>query len=295
MFDAGFFGIGPRDAAIMDPQHRHFLECAWEALETAGHVPERFAGAIGVFAGCGMNTYMLNNLLTNPTLVDQVGMFLLRHTANDKDFLTTTVSYKLDLRGPSVNVQTACSTSLVAVHLAVQSLLVVRVRPGARRRRRRSRCPTASATCTTRARSSSPDGYCRAFDERSAGTVLTSGAGVVALRRLADALDDGDPILAVDQGHGDQQRRPAQGRLPRAERRRPRRRGQGGARRRRAVGPRHPAARGPRHRHRRRRPDRGRRADRGVPGVDRRHAASAGSCRRSRTSATSTPPPAWPA
>ena len=107
----------------MDPQHRHFIECCWEALETSGHVPERFAGAIGLFAGCGMNTYMLNNLLTNPSLVEQVGMFLLRHTANDKDFLTTTVSYRLDLRGPSVNVQTACSTSLVAVHLATQSLL----------------------------------------------------------------------------------------------------------------------------------------------------------------------------
>ena len=118
-----FFGIGPRDAAIMDPQHRHFLECAWEALESAGHVPERFDGAIGVFGGCGMNTYLLNNLLTNPRLVEQVGWFLLRHTANDKDFLTTAVSYRLDLRGPSVNVQTACSTSLVAVHLAVQSLL----------------------------------------------------------------------------------------------------------------------------------------------------------------------------
>ena len=243
----------------------------WEALETSGHVPERFAGAIGVFAGCGMNTYMLNNLLTNPTLVEQVGMFLLRHTANDKDFLTTTVSYKLDLRGPSVNVQTACSTSLVAVHLAVQSLLAFecdlalaggvddRGAPPRRLPVPRGRDPRRPTAC------------CRAFDARSAGTVLTSGAGVVALRRLADALDDGDPILAVDQGHGDQQRRPAQGRLPRAERRRPRRRRQGGARRRRAVGPRHPAARGPRHRHRGRRPDRGRRADRGVPGVDRRH------------------------
>ena len=122
-FDAEFFGIGKRDAAIMDPQHRHFMECCWEALETAGHVPERFDGSIGVFAGCGFNTYMLSNLLTNQVLVDQVGMFLLRHTANDKDFLSTTVSYRLDLRGPSINVQTACSTSLVAVHLAVQSLL----------------------------------------------------------------------------------------------------------------------------------------------------------------------------
>ena len=198
-------------------------------------------------------------------------MFLLRHTANDKDFLTTTVSYKLDLRGPSVNVQTACSTSLVAVHLAVQSLLAFecdlalaggvddRGAPPRRLRLPRGRDPLARRRTAGRSTSD------------SAGTVLTSGVGVVALRRLADALDDGDPILAVDQGHGDQQRRPAQGRLPRAERRRPRRRRQGGARRRRAVGARHPAARGARHRHRRRRPDRGRRADRGVPGVDRRH------------------------
>jgi acyl transferase domain-containing protein/thioesterase domain-containing protein/acyl carrier protein len=199
MFDPGFFGIGQRDAAIMDPQHRHFIECCWEALETSGHVPERFAGAIGVFAGCGMNSYMLNNLLTNPALVEQVGMFLLRHTANDKDFLSTTVSYKLDLRGPSVNVQTACSTSLVAVHLAVQSLLALE-------------CDLALAGGVTievphrvgyvyhEGEVLSPDGYCRAFDEKSAGTVLTSGAGAVALRRLADALEDGDPVLAVVKG-----------------------------------------------------------------------------------------------
>src|SRR5262245_19474535 len=199
MFDAGFFGIGPRDAAIMDPQHRHFIECVFEALETCGHLPERFPGSIGVFAGCGMNTYMLNNLLTNPTLVDQVGMFLLRHTANDKDFLTTTVSYKLDLRGPSVNVQTACSTSLVAVHLAVQSLLAVE-------------CDLALAGGVTievphrrgylyqEGEILAPDGVCRAFDARSGGTVLTSGVGVVALRRLEDALADGDPVLAVVRG-----------------------------------------------------------------------------------------------
>lgn len=199
MFDAGFFGVGQRDAALMDPQHRHFIECCWDALETAGHVPERFAGAIGVFAGCGMNTYLLNNLLTNPALVEQVGMFLLRHTANDKDFLTTTVSYKLDLRGPSVNVQTACSTSLVAIHLAVQSLLSFE-------------CDMALAGGVTievphgvgyayrEGEILSPDGRCRAFDERSSGTVLTSGVGVVALRRLADAVADGDEILAVVKG-----------------------------------------------------------------------------------------------
>src|SRR5690606_3916882 len=92
-FDAALFGLSPRDAAIMDPQHRHFLECSWEALENAGHVPQRFDGAIGVFAGSGHNAYMPYHLLTNPKLVRDVGLFLLRHTSNDKDFLTTRVSY----------------------------------------------------------------------------------------------------------------------------------------------------------------------------------------------------------
>ncbi len=122
-FDAGFFGFGPREAAILDPQHRHFLESVWEALEDAGHPPERFDGSIGVFAGCGMQAYMAFNLLSNPELVRSVGLFLLRHTGNDKDFMPTRASYLLDLRGPSVCVQTACSTSLVAVHMAAQSLL----------------------------------------------------------------------------------------------------------------------------------------------------------------------------
>jgi acyl transferase domain-containing protein/thioesterase domain-containing protein len=198
-FDPGFFGIGPGDAAVMDPQHRHFLECGWEALESAGHVPERFSGAIGVFGGCGMNTYLLNNLLTNPTVLPRLGWFLLRHTGNDKDFFVSNVAYRLDLRGPAVNVQTACSTSLVAVHLAVQSLLAFE-------------CDLALAGGATievphgvgyryhEGEILSPDGRCRAFDAESAGTVLTSGVGVVALRRLADALADGDPVLAVIKG-----------------------------------------------------------------------------------------------
>jgi acyl transferase domain-containing protein/surfactin synthase thioesterase subunit/acyl carrier protein len=199
LFDPGFFGISKRDAAIMDPQHRHFIECTWEALESAGYTPESFVGSIGLFAGCGVNTYLLNNLLTNPKLVEQVGWFLLRHTGNDKDFLTTTASYRLDLRGPSVNVQTACSTSLVAIHLAVQSLLAFE-------------CDLALAGGSTiefphglgyvyhEGEVLSPDGVCRAFDARSGGTVLTSGAGVVALRRLRDAYEAGDPILAVVKG-----------------------------------------------------------------------------------------------
>ena len=195
-FDPGFFGIGPRDAALMDPQHRLFYETAWEALESSGHVPERFDGAIGVFAGCGMNTYLINNLLTHPGLLDQVGWFLLRHTANDKDFLTTGLSYRLDLRGPSVNVQTACSTSLVAVHLAVQSLLSMEsdmaLAGGVT-----IEVPHGVGYQYHEGEILAPDGRCRAFDAESAGTVLTSGVGVVALRRLSDALRDRDPILAV--------------------------------------------------------------------------------------------------
>ena len=125
MFDAAtFFGLAaPRDAAIMDPQHRHFLECAWEALEDAGHPPSGFNGSIGVFAGSGMNTYLIHNLLANRKLLETAGLFQLKQTGNDKDVLATRISYQFDLRGPSLNVQTACSTSLVAVHLASQMLL----------------------------------------------------------------------------------------------------------------------------------------------------------------------------
>ena len=198
-FDPDFFGVSRREAAVMDPQHRQFIQCAWEALESAGHTPEAFSGSIGVYGGSGMNTYLLHNLLSNPDLVEQMGWFLLRHTGNDKDFLTTTVSYRLGLRGPSVNVQTACSTSLVAVHLAAQSLISYE-------------CDLALAGGVTiefpHARGYefregeilSPTGRCRAFDASSDGTILTGGVAVVALRRLTDALDDGDPILAVIKG-----------------------------------------------------------------------------------------------
>lgn len=198
-FDAAFFGIGPRDAAVMDPQHRVFLECCWEALESAGYAPEGFRGAIGVFGGCGFDGYLSNNLLSDAALVDSMGMFALRHTGNDKDFLCTGVSYRLGLDGPSVSVQTACSTSLVAVHLAAQSLLSgecdlalaggvsIEVPHGVGYRWREGEVLSRS-------------GVCRAFDERSDGTVLASGAAVVALRRLADALQAGDSILAIVRG-----------------------------------------------------------------------------------------------
>jgi acyl transferase domain-containing protein/thioesterase domain-containing protein/acyl carrier protein len=195
-FDAAFFGFSPKDASIMDPQHRIFLECAWEALEDAGHAPEEFEGSIGVVAGSGMNSYMIHNLLTNPPLVASAGLFLIRQTGNDKDVLATRVSYELNLRGPSISVQTACSTSLVAVHLACQSLL-------------NQECDMALAGGVTiefphghgylyrEGEILSRDGHCRTFDADSSGTVFSSGAGIVVLRRLDDALADGDTIRAV--------------------------------------------------------------------------------------------------
>lgn len=196
MFDADFFGLSPKEAAIMDPQHRQFLECTWEAMEDAGRTPNTMPGPVGVFAGCGMGSYFYFNVCSNRQLLEQTGMFLLRHTGNDKDFLSTRASFSFDLRGPSVNVQTACSTSLVAVHYACQSLLS-------------GECDMALAGGVTielphrrgyiyhDGEILSPDGRCRPFDHRAAGTVFGSGAGVVVLRRLSDALADGDIIHAV--------------------------------------------------------------------------------------------------
>ncbi|MBP2648689.1 MAG: type polyketide synthase [Gemmatimonadetes bacterium] len=195
-FDGAFFGLSPHEAAVMDPQHRHFLEVSWEAFEHAGYDPRRFAGSIGVFGGSGHNAYLPYNLLTRPELLESDGLFLLRHTGNDKDFLTTRVSYVFDLKGPSINVQTACSTSLVAIHLAAQSLL-------------NGECDMALAGGATielphrrgytyaEGEILSPDGHCRAFDAASRGTVFGSGAGAVVLKRVADALRDGDTIHAV--------------------------------------------------------------------------------------------------
>jgi len=169
-FDAEFFGFSPKEARILDPQHRHFLECAWEALEDAGHVPDAFDGRIGVFGGCGFQAYFPFNLLSNRDLVEETGVFLLRHTGNDKDFLPTRVSYVLNLQGPSVAVQTACSTSLVAVHLGVNSLLNMET----------DMVLAGGVTIEVPHREGytyapnevlSPDGVCRAFDDAGAGTV----------------------------------------------------------------------------------------------------------------------------
>ncbi|HMO06017.1 MAG TPA: beta-ketoacyl synthase N-terminal-like domain-containing protein, partial [Paracoccaceae bacterium] len=198
-FDAEFFGLSPKDAAIMDPQHRQFLEVAWEALEDAGHPPEGFAGRVGVFAGCGMGSYFYFNLCSNPELVRSTGMFLLRHTGNDKDFLSTRVSHIFDLRGPSLSIQTACSTSLVALHAACQSLLAgecdMALAGGAT-----VELPHGRGYLHEPGEILSPDGHCHAFDHRAEGTVFGSGAGCVVLRRAADALADGDHIWAIVKG-----------------------------------------------------------------------------------------------
>lgn len=198
-FDAAFFGMSPREASIMDPTHRFFLEVAWEALEHSGNTGLHDEGSVGVFAGAGGPFYLMNNVRTNATVMAEVGEFLARHTGNDMNFLATRVSYELDLRGPSMNVQTACSSALVAVHQARLSLL-------------RSECDLALAGGSTinvpmgqgyqyhDGEILSPDGHCRPFDHRSAGTVFGSGTGCIVLKRLADALDNGDTIYAVLKG-----------------------------------------------------------------------------------------------
>lgn len=196
-FDAEFFGLTPREAEAMDPQQRIFLECAWEALEDAGYDSSSYPLPIGMFAGAATNTYMFQ-LISNRELFRSVGGFQTK-LLNDKDFLTTRVSYKLGLKGPSLTVQTACSTSLVAVHLACQSLL-------------NGECSMALAggvTIVLPQRAgylpqdgglTSPDGHCRPFDARAGGIVGGSGAGLVLLKRLSDALADGDSVRAVIKG-----------------------------------------------------------------------------------------------
>lgn len=198
-FDAPFFGMSPRDVAVFDPQHRLFLECAWEVFEDAGYVGEQVEGAVAVFAAAGGPEYYMHNLLRNRQIMESVGAWLVRHNGNDQNFLATRTSYELNLRGPSVNVQTACSSALTAVHLACQSLL-------------NGECDLALAGGSTvypeqnrgyiykQGEILSPDGHCRTFDARAAGTVMSSAVGCVLLKRLDEALRDGDRVLAHIRG-----------------------------------------------------------------------------------------------
>jgi acyl transferase domain-containing protein/acyl carrier protein len=199
LFDAAFFGYTPREAEIMDPQFRLFCECAWEALEQAGYNPETPDAAIGVYAGAGRSTYLLNNLFSNRELLQQAGGMFQTVMSNTSDQLTTLVSYKLNLKGPSIAVQTSCSTSLVAVHLACQSLLIgdcdMALAGGVS-----ITFPQKSGYLYQEGGIMSPDGHCRAFDAGAQGTVTGYGVGVVVLKRLDRALEDGDQIYAVIKG-----------------------------------------------------------------------------------------------
>ncbi|MEU4563473.1 polyketide synthase, partial [Actinoplanes sp. NPDC023936] len=195
LFDAEFFGFNAHEAELLDPQHRLFLETAWEALEDAAHDPARFPGRIAVYAGSSVNTYLLRAVAADPSLISDMTALL----ANEKDFLATRVAYKLDLRGPAMTIQTACSTSLVAIHQACQSLLGgecdMALAGGAG-----IRPEHAEGYRHSDGMALSPDGHCRAFDRQAAGTVNGSGVGVVVLRRLVDAVADGDVVHAVVRG-----------------------------------------------------------------------------------------------
>ncbi|MEM8677561.1 MAG: SDR family oxidoreductase [Cyanobacteria bacterium P01_G01_bin.67] len=198
LFDASFFNFARPEAEVTDPQHRLFLECAWSALENAGYDSETYTGRIGVYAGAGMNSYLLNNLSVNPEAADLTDFFQL-FIGNDKDFVTTKASFHLNLTGPSVNVNTACSTSLVAVHLSCQSLLNYQcdvVLAGGVS----VNVPQKSGYLYQDGMIMSPDGHCRAFDAQAEGTILGRGLGIVVLKRLEDALADGDYIHAVIKG-----------------------------------------------------------------------------------------------
>ncbi|HEX5760628.1 MAG TPA: non-ribosomal peptide synthase/polyketide synthase [Thermoanaerobaculia bacterium] len=194
LFDAAFFDVPPREAQLLDPQQRFFLETCWQALEDAGYSAAAHRGRVGVWAGVSESTY-LHELLRDPELVATVGALQLL-IANGHDYVPTRVSYKLDLRGPSVNVQTACSTSLVAVHTARLALLHgecdLALAGGASVQAREVRPYRYQEGGTY-----SPDGHIRAFDAAAGGMITGSGVGVVVLKRLEDALADGDRVRAV--------------------------------------------------------------------------------------------------
>lgn len=199
-FDAAFFGVNPKEAEVMDPQQRVFLEACWTALERAGYAPDRMPGSVGVFAGASTNTYVRYALEPRPELMELVGPDQVMY-GNDKDYLTTRVAYKLGLKGPALNVSTACSTSLVAVGQACQSLLMfqcdVALAGGVS-----VRVPQQRGYYYDEGNIGSPDGHTRTFDSQAAGTTFSNGVGVVVLKRLEDAVKDGDEIYAVVKGVG---------------------------------------------------------------------------------------------
>ncbi|MHB8139314.1 MAG: type I polyketide synthase [Smithellaceae bacterium] len=197
-FDAKLFKYSPKEAELIDPQQRIMLECAWESLENAGYDPHRYPGLIGIWAGIGLNNYFLKNIISRGSFEEIADSQAI--ISNEKDYMATRIAYKLNLRGPAMVVQTACSSSLVAVSMACQALLTYQ-------------CDMALAGAvflqSPRARGYlyhegdifSPDGFCRAFDKAANGTVLGEGCGLVVLRRLEDAVTDGDNILAIIRGY----------------------------------------------------------------------------------------------
>src|SRR5215470_9794164 len=194
-WDAAFFGSSPQEATLADPQQRLFTEVGWEVLESAGYATPEGRGTVGVFAGTNISTYLLTRPSTFRMGVEIDGLMV----GNDKDALATNVSYRLDLRGPSVTVQTFCSTSLVAVHLACASL-------------RRGECdmalaggvsiriPDRSGYMYHEGNQASPDGHVRTFDAGARGSMFGDGCAVVALKRLDKAVADRDTVLAVVRG-----------------------------------------------------------------------------------------------
>ena len=199
-FDASFFGLNLKLAEAMDPQQRLFLEIAWEALEQSGHLPKHYKGSIGVYAGTGTNTYYKNNVLPNEKLLEQVG-HLQANTVNEKDYISSRTAYHLNLKGPAVSVHSACSTSLLAIAEATEAI-------------RNGQCDVALAggsSITAPMYSGhlyqegsmlSADGHCRSFDAKGKGTVFSDGAGVVLLKSLEAAQNDGDIIYGVIKGVG---------------------------------------------------------------------------------------------
>ena len=198
LFDAGFFGFSPREAELLDPQQRVFFECAWEALEDAGYCADTYAGLIGVCAGVGRNSYLFRHVYAHPELMASAGVFQ-TVLNNDKDSIALRTAYQMNLGGPAVTVQTACSTSLVAVHLACQCLLGgeadICLAGGVG-----ISLPQTTGYLYAEGSMQSPDGHLRAFDARARGAVGGRGVGVVVLKRLSDAIADRDSILAVVKG-----------------------------------------------------------------------------------------------
>jgi acyl transferase domain-containing protein len=197
MFDAAFFGFSPREAEILDPQQRVFLECAWEALENAGYNPKSDNNLTGLYAGGNLSTYLFNNLASHPELLKSLNLQVT--LGNDKDFIPTRVSYKLNLKGPSVNVGTACSTSLVAVHLACRGLLSYQcdmVLAGGVA----IQVPQLEGYFYQAGGMASCDAHTRAFDAKATGGPFGRGVGIVVLKRLEDAVADGDYIYGVIKG-----------------------------------------------------------------------------------------------